>query len=94
MLLSIHPEVKDVGTKAGGYTLALRSVAYRLWAQGLDCSKNHALFFHCLPSPEKSWQSLGQILSLMCNCPCDFGGEMISLEFYSETIALKTGTTT
>lgn len=84
MLLSRCPEVKDVGTKAGGYMLALRRAAYRLWAQGLHCSKNCALFFHHLPWPEKISQRLGQILSLMCHCTRDFRGEMISLEFYTE----------
>lgn len=52
--------------------------------QGLDCSTVCALFFHHFPWPEKSWQNLGQILSLMCNCPRDFRGDMISLEFYTE----------
>lgn len=52
--------------------------------QGLDCSMICALFFHHFPWPEKSWQSLGHILSLTCNCPCDFRGDMISLEFYTE----------
>lgn len=77
ILLCRCSEVKDVESRR--IHSCPEKCGLETLVQGLDCSTVCVLFFHHFP-----WQSLGQILSLMCNCPCDFRGDMISLEFYTE----------